>query len=93
MKNSSLLTAVLAVAFTGPLWAEDIKVPVGQQAKQKWVIDRPVKGMNQEQVKALFGQPHETRAPVGEPPISSWIYADYVVYFESSYVIHTVLTR
>jgi len=93
MRIPTLLAAVMALGCAGPLGAEDIKIPVGQQAKDKWVIDRPIKGMNQEQVKALFGQPQETRPAVGEPPISSWTYPDYVVYFESGHVIHTVLKR
>ena len=87
------LLAIACLCLPLPLAAETIQIPIGQQAKEKWSIDRPVKGMNQEQVKAIFGAPEETRAARGEPPISSWVYTNYVVYFESGYVIHTVLKR
>ena len=82
-----------ALLFISPVYAETLQIPVGQQAADKWSIDRPIKGMNQEQVKALFGAPQETRQPRGEPPISSWVYPDYVVYFEYTHVIHTVLKK
>jgi hypothetical protein len=32
-------------------------------------------------------------AAVGEPPISRWVYPQFVVYFEGSYVIHAVARR
>ena len=32
-------------------------------------------------------------AAVGEPPISRWVYADFVVFFEYDRVIHAVIKR
>jgi len=49
----------------------------------------PSKGMLQNQVKATFGEPINIKAPVGKPPIERWDYADYSVYFEGKYVIHS----
>lgn len=52
--------------------------------------DRPQRGMSQAQVEARFGAPEGREAPVGEPPISRWIYPEYTVYFEHQYVLHAV---
>lgn len=98
MKTTPLLSSIailslIALLSSGFTVAETIKIPVGQQAEDKQQIDRPEKGMHQEKVKAIFGDPQEIREARGEPPISSWVYEDYVVYFESQYVIHTVLRK
>ncbi|MGE0079990.1 MAG: hypothetical protein AB7U81_01695 [Thiohalomonadaceae bacterium] len=53
----------------------------------------PLRGMSMQAVESRFGAPLEKLAPVGEPPITRWVYADYTVYFEGRYVIHTVPAR
>lgn len=50
----------------------------------------PARGMTQDAVRAKFGAPSRQVAPVGNPPISRWVYADFTVYFEGKYSIHTV---
>jgi len=42
-------------------------------------------------VETRFGAPLKKTTPVGKPPISSWEYPYYNVYFESDRVIHSVL--
>ena len=54
---------------------------------------RPVRGTTQAQVEAKYGSPVSKKAAVGDPPISSWEYADFTVYFEYDRVIHAVLKR
>lgn len=53
----------------------------------------PAGGMTQASVEANFGSPIEKKAPVGDPPISSWEYASFIVYFENDRVIHAVKKR
>jgi hypothetical protein len=50
----------------------------------------PMRGQSSASVRERFGEPQSTRAPVGNPPISSWHYQDYKVYFEYDLVITTV---
>lgn len=50
----------------------------------------PVRGMTMQEVEKQFGQPQEKRPAVGKPPIIRWVYADYIVYFERQYVLHSV---
>src|SRR5690606_23046729 len=52
--------------------------------------EAPQRGMTQTQVRAQFGAPEETKGPVGQPPISRWVYPDYTVYFENQAVLHSV---
>ena len=54
---------------------------------------RPTRGMTQQRVQAKYGAPQSTRAPVGDPPITRWEYADFVVFFEYDKVIHAVSKR
>ncbi len=88
-----ILALIGAALATSPLAlvAEEIKLPVGQQATENQTIERPSRGMSPQQVEARFGQPLARHGPVGTPSISSWEYADYLVYFEYSHVLHTVL--
>ncbi len=54
---------------------------------------RPMRGTTQAQVESKFGSPVNKKAAVGDPPISSWDYQDFTVYFEYDRVIHAVLKR
>lgn len=73
--------------------SETIEIPVGQQAPEHWEMDRPIAGMSKAQVEKKYGEPEKRYAAVGEPPISRWEYADYIVVFEYSTVLHTVLKQ
>lgn len=54
---------------------------------------RPTRGMTQTSVESKYGAPVSKNAAVGEPPISSWEYANMVVFFEYDRVIHAVMKR
>lgn len=72
-----------------PAMAENIRVPIGQQSSMTEVA-KPRTGATKATVEAAYGEPINRNAPTGEPPISSWEYAEFVVYFEYDHVIHTV---
>ena len=92
MKISTLLlSATLAVIPLAS--AEVIEISISKQAPELQDIERPLNGLTKEDVEAKFGAPEEMSEPVGNPPISKWRYRDYVVYFESNIVIHTVLSH
>ena len=54
---------------------------------------RPSRGMSQTSVESTYGSPTSKKAAVGEPPISRWEYANFVVFFEYDKVIHAVAKR
>lgn len=50
----------------------------------------PTNNMTQDKVRDSFGEPQSEQPAVGEPPITRWRYADYIVYFEWDRVIISV---
>lgn len=76
--------------FSGIVNAETIAIPLGQQGKE-WQVETPTTGMSKNQVEQRFGQPLESSGPVGTPPIYTWNYGQFTVYFESDHVIHAVV--
>ena len=92
MKLFTTIATWLILILCHPLTvADEVKVPVGQQSSQNAAIERPDSGMSKAQVQQRYGAPEQTTDAVGEPPISSWEYSDYIVYFEYDRVIHSVL--
>lgn len=53
-------------------------------------VTSPSRGLSMAQVENRFGAPSQRVGAVGDPPISRWVYPQFVVYFEGSYVIHAV---
>ena len=53
-------------------------------------VATPARGQSMAQVERQFGAPTERFAPVGQPPITRWVYADKIVYFEYDHVVHAV---
>lgn len=60
----------------------------GQPTADPLVV--PVRGTTMEQVKQHFGMPERIFPAVGAPPITRWVYPQFVVYFERDWVIHSV---
>jgi len=56
-------------------------------------LDFPRRGMTMDKVQNELGRPIEISPTVGDPPITAWTYADRVVFFEHSRVIHAVEKR
>lgn len=85
-------TALLSVNINAEtIYIPEHYVPIGQQAADKQAMNRPERGLTKNQVKKMFGAPEEQRQAVGQPPISSWKYDDFTVYFEGNTVLHSVL--
>lgn len=92
-RRYSIFTFACLLALTSHIpyaASEEIRIPIGEQAKDEAPIDMPSKGMSQARVKALFGEPLEEAPPKGQPPISRWKYREFTVYFDSGAVIHSV---
>ena len=50
----------------------------------------PRRGTSMEDVLTKFGEPDDRFGPVGEPPISEWVYGSFRVYFEYQTVLHAI---
>ena len=90
--KTSLLSALtclcLFVATIGV--AEDVKIPVGTQTGSHQIAT-PTTGLSKAQVKSQYGEAQKENPAKGKPPISSWDYAEFTVYFENDHVIHSVI--
>lgn len=89
----ALLVALSCLSFASR--ADTLVIPdISRQPAQ--VPDntpRPTRSMTMDQVREQFGEPVSIEGPVGDPPITRWIYDSYIVHFEREYVIHTVVNR
>ena len=84
-------TLLIAALFSVSAFicADEVRIALGQQGDVS--ISKPHKGQSKASVEAQFGEPKESKEAKGQPPISSWQYNGFVVYFESDVVIHSVL--
>lgn len=54
---------------------------------------RPHRGESMTSVRGGYGEPEAIKGPIGEPPITRWVYPGYTVYFEYQTVIDVVVHR
>ncbi|TAN03950.1 MAG: hypothetical protein EPN36_11115 [Rhodanobacteraceae bacterium] len=94
---ASLIATTLALTaapllLPTPAHAETLRMKV----KQEQHYNMPKRGMTMAEVRHEYGAPLKVLATRGgsskyQPPIHRWEYAKYIVYFEYSHVIHSVL--
>ena len=65
----------------------------GIDAAAQAASERPQRGMSMDAVESRFGEPMTRMPAVGQPPITRWEYAEYIVYFEHNLVLHAALKR
>ncbi len=56
-------------------------------------VEKPTRGMTMTQVVSKFGEPQVKKNAVGKPPITQWVYKDFIVYFENRWVIQAVVVK
>lgn len=88
----SILVA-LSIASLGTASAQNLDMSRANQSQTFNQSGKPTRGMSQASVRASFGEPTSAVAAIGDPPISRWVYADFVVFFEYDKVIHSVTTH
>ena len=79
------LSCALTVASAG---AESLTIPGHIPSDATQII--PKRGIDMDSVLAEFGEPDQRYGPIGEPPISEWVYGRFRVYFEHQTVLHTI---
>jgi len=91
MRKSVLAAFGLACGLVlSPAFAQNLQMPDAPSAQAR--PETPTRGMSKAQVEQKFGAPSERVAAVGKPPISSWVYPGFIVYFEYDLVLHAVVT-
>ena len=78
-----------------PVVADVLTIPnIDKQSENSAdTVPRPSRGMTMEEVTAQYGNPKQVLPPVGNPPITRWIYEKFTVHFERNYVIDSVVHR
>ena len=81
------------IVLTAPVGTAIADVLLIEEVRQAESMKLPTNGMNTSEVRAAYGDPANTHAPVGDPPITRWDYANWSVYFEYDLVLFTVLKK
>lgn len=66
----------------------NLTIPGNAPSMEKQAM--PKRGISMDAVLGEYGEPVERLGPVGEPPITEWVYGSFRVYFEHQTVLHTV---
>ncbi|HET9865017.1 MAG TPA: hypothetical protein VFP37_16350 [Steroidobacteraceae bacterium] len=82
----------LGLALAVPSFGETLAID-GQLTIKPSGVETPQRGATMAAVEAKFGAPANKSSPVGDPPITKWFYADFVVVFEHDKVLHSVVTH
>ena len=90
---TAIILLALSIGVLGTVSAQNLDMSGAEGSTTFDQAGKPTRGMSQESVQANFGAPQSSSAAVGEPPISRWVYADFVVFFEYDKVIHSVTKR
>jgi hypothetical protein len=67
---------------------DELTIPGNIPVMEKQTM--PKRGISMDDVLSHFGEPDERFGPVGEPPITEWVYGSFRVYFEHQIVLHTI---
>ncbi len=92
-KINAIILVALSIGLLSVVSAQNLDMSGAEGSLTFDQAGKPTRGMSQESVQANFGAPQSTVAAVGDPPISRWEYADFVVFFEHNLVIHSVTKR
>ncbi len=87
----ALVLAILAGFSVPAVLSADVLLI--EEVRQAGSMDVPVNGMTKADVRTRYGDPAETHAPVGDPPITRWDYGQWSVYFEYDLVLFTVVHK
>lgn len=94
MKDIRILLLAMALFATPVTHGDVITLPkTTDDADKAFALSLPYRGMTMEAVTTQYGAPLQKASPVGDPPIIRWEYDKFAVYFESEYVIHSVIKK
>ncbi len=82
---------VLAFMLAVTMQAVSADVLLIEEVQQSDRMALPKNGYSKADIEAKFGAPEQKNAAIGDPPISSWDYDGYSVYFEYDLVLFSVL--
>lgn len=87
--RSATLSVVLGL-FAAAAHADTLLI---ERREAGEAMPHPARGDLMSKVESTFGPPLHRVGPVGEPPITRWVYESFTVFFENSHVITTVVNK
>lgn len=93
MRNWVLISGLAMALAALQASADVLDLPAGEQplGDQLSRPATPTRGMSKTSVRRQFGEPSRRVTAVGDPPISRWVYPEFVVVFEHQFVLHAVV--
>ena len=91
MPKKLTIIILASLLFAPFLRADILTIPGHIVTEEEFVMPR--RGIDMNAVLAEFGQPIEQVGPIGDPPITEWIYDGFRVYFENDIVLHSLNLR
>jgi hypothetical protein len=88
MRSVIILIALTCALISPSVSADALTIPGHVPSDTTQITPR--RGIDMDSVLVEFGEPDQRIGPVGEPPISEWVYNGFRVYFEHQIVLHTV---
>jgi hypothetical protein len=89
-KIAKKLFLIGTLGFAMAVNAQNLDMSGSNQSASFDASGKPTRGMSQTSVQENYGAPQNSRQAVGDPPITRWEYAGFVVFFEFDKVIHSV---
>jgi len=93
VRLSAFILIGISCGFVALASAETLQMGGTDNAARFEHDGKPSRGMSQARVEATYGAPQQAYRAVGDPPITRWEYANFVVFFEYDHVIHSVSRR
>jgi len=90
MHNKISLIVIALIVISSSVRSD---VLIIDRIKTQPTIEIPAKGLSMKQVINKFGEPETKYKAVGQPPIIKWRYSNFTVYFESRWVINSVIHK
>jgi hypothetical protein len=87
MRTGLTLLALSSLLIVPSINATELVIPGHSEGSQQVM---PKRGFSMEAVLGKFGEPDQRFEPIGEPPITEWVYGSFRVYFEHRTVLHSI---
>jgi hypothetical protein len=88
MRTRLIILALTSLFIIPSIHATELAIPGHNDTGYNQVM--PKRGISMETVLGKFGEPDQRFGPIGEPPITEWVYGSFRVYFEYRTVLHSI---
>jgi hypothetical protein len=87
MRIGLRLLALATLLISPSINAAELSTPGHSEVSHQVM---PIRGLSMAAVLGKFGEPSQRFGPIGQPPISEWVYGSFRVYFEYRTVLHSI---